>query len=89
MKEFISIQSYLVSPLDIGDWDGEEDLAADILNRIYHTVYARADEDIDTGLLEELLEAVWSYWQHNPGLTELDEDEVDAFVDWLYSQVES
>ncbi|GLS84632.1 hypothetical protein GCM10007894_26090 [Paraferrimonas haliotis] len=75
--------------MEIGDWEGEEELAADNLNRIYHSIYAKAADDVDPSALEMLLEAVWDYWQHNPGLTELDEDEIEAFVEWLYNEAET
>ncbi|TKB57489.1 hypothetical protein [Ferrimonas aestuarii] len=84
MKELVTIHSYLVDADGIGDWEGEEEIAADNLNRIYHAVYDAADVDVDPSLLETMLESIWSHWQHNPELVELDDDLIQGVVDSLY-----
>ncbi len=85
MKEFVSIYTYLVEPHEVGEWEGEEALAAENLNRLYHAVYDAADSEIEPALLEEMLSAVWPHWQFNPQLLELDDDLIDAFVETLFS----
>ena len=84
MKELVTIHSYLADPEGVGDWEGEEELAADNLNRLYHAVYDAADDDMDPASLEAMLETIWPYWQHNPELTELDDEMIEGFVDSLY-----
>ncbi|GAA4896224.1 hypothetical protein [Ferrimonas pelagia] len=85
MKEHVDIHTYLMEPSEVGEWEGEETLAAENLNRMYHAVYDKADDDVDTILLEEMLESIWLDWQHNPQLLELDDEMIDTFVEALFS----
>ncbi|SDJ70857.1 hypothetical protein SAMN04488540_11227 [Ferrimonas sediminum] len=84
MKELVTIHSYLVDAEGIGDWEGEEEIAADNLNRLYHAVYDAADDDMEPASLESMLDAIWPYWQHNPELVELDDDMIAGFVESLF-----
>ncbi len=84
MKELVAIHTYLMEPAEVGEWEGEEALAAENINTLFHAVYDRADEDIDTDLLASMLEAIWPHWQFNPQLLELDDDMLDAFVETLF-----
>ena len=47
MKEFVVIYDYLVSEAVVGDWDGQEEVVAERINEIYHTLYNMAEEDIE------------------------------------------
>ena len=58
MKEFVVIHDYLVTEAIVGDWDGEEEIVAEKVNEIYHTLYDLAEEDIETEILERLLALV-------------------------------
>lgn len=84
MKELVSINTYLVESSEIGEWEGQEPLAAENLNRIYHALYDNADDDIETERLELMLETVWPHWQQNPELLELDDDLIEAFVEAVF-----
>jgi hypothetical protein len=79
MKEFVVIHDFLVSEAVVGDWDGQEELVAERLNEIYHTLYDLAEEDIDTEELTALLEKVWHIWI---GQDELADLETDDIYDW-------
>ncbi|SHG88866.1 hypothetical protein [Ferrimonas marina] len=85
MKEFVAVHTYLMEPYEVGEWEGQEALAAENINRLYHAVYDMADNDIDVALLEQMLESVWPTWQFNPQLLELDDDMLDAFVEALFT----
>ncbi|WP_051201824.1 hypothetical protein [Ferrimonas senticii] len=85
MKEFIHIHSYLMEAHEVGEWEGQEALAAEHINQLFHAVYDRADSDIEVSQLEQMLESVWPNWQYNPQLLELDDDMIDAFVDALFN----
>ncbi|WP_163930742.1 hypothetical protein [Paraferrimonas sp. SM1919] len=86
MKELVYIQDFLVSADEVGDWEGDEQLVADNLNRIYHCIYSLADEDIAIEKLEQTLLAVWGFWQYNSDLVSLEDEEIEVFAAWLLSQ---
>jgi len=79
MKEFVIIHDYLVSEEVVGDWDGNEELAAEKINQIYHTLYDMAEEDIAPEELEPLIALVWDNWIGQDVLPELSDDEI---IDW-------
>lgn len=62
MKEFVVIHDYLVTEAVVGDWDGQEEVVAERVNEIYHTLYDLAEEDIETEILERLLALIWDTW---------------------------
>ncbi|MGL1956225.1 MAG: hypothetical protein OCD00_02740 [Colwellia sp.] len=79
MKEFVVIHDYLVTESIVGDWDGEEEIVAEKVNEIYHTLYDLAEEDIETEILERLLALVWDTWI---GQDVLPDVETDDIYDW-------
>jgi DNA-binding ferritin-like protein (Dps family) len=79
MKEFVVIHDYLVSSEVVGDWDGQEDLVAEKINEFYHTLYDLAEEDIETEILEQILELVWDAWIGQESLPEMEAEDI---YDW-------
>lgn len=79
MKEFVVIHDFLVSESVVGDWDGQEELVAEKLNEIYHTLYDLAEEDIPTDELLNILELVWHIWIGQDELPDLESDDIH---DW-------
>lgn len=86
MEPLLDIHEFLFHPSEVGEWEGEEELAADNINRIYHRLHDVVDPDIDPGLLRAMMEAVWPYWQHQPGLVELDDETIEHFVLYLIEE---
>ncbi|MBO9491396.1 hypothetical protein J7384_13600 [Endozoicomonas sp. G2_1] len=79
MKELVVIHDFLVSEQVVGDWEGQEELVAEKLNEIYHTLYDLAEPDIDVETLSQLLELVWENWIGQEVLPELETDDI---YDW-------
>lgn len=79
MKEFVVIHDYLVSEAVVGDWDGNEELVAENLNEIYHTLYDYAEEDIEPEVLNQLLALVWENWIGQDALAEIESSDIS---DW-------
>ena len=79
MKEFVVIHDYLVSEAVVGDWEGQEELVAENLNEIYHTLYDYAEEDIEPEVLSELLALVWENWIGQDALAEIESSDIS---DW-------
>jgi len=86
MKEFIVIHDYLVAESVVGDWDGQEELATEKLNEIYHTLYDLAEEDIDPSELEPLLHLVWETWIGQDVLPDLETDDI---YEWCRNVLEN
>lgn len=59
MKDLVSIQDYLLSISDVGDWEGEEELVADRINAIYHAVWDKIPDDTDADLIDRVLHEIW------------------------------
>ncbi|MDP2560378.1 hypothetical protein [Psychrobium sp. 1_MG-2023] len=88
MYDVVDIHEFLFEANEVGEWEGEEALAADNINRIYHKLYQVIDPNIDVNLFREMLEAIWPYWQYQPGLLELDDDLIEHFVTFLIEEFE-
>lgn len=76
MKEFVVIHDYLVSEAVVGDFEGQEELAAERINEIYHTLYDLAEEDISSEVLSQLLEQVWETWIGQECLPDIETDDI-------------
>lgn len=79
MKELVIIHDYLVSEAVVGDWEGQEELVAENINEIYHTLYDYAEEDIEPEVLEQLLSLVWDNWIGQEAIVEIDSADIS---DW-------
>jgi DNA-binding ferritin-like protein (Dps family) len=86
MKEFVVIHDYLVSEAIVGDWDGDEEIVAERINELYHTLYDLAEEDIETEILEQLLALIWDTWI---GQEELPDVESEDIYDWCRHVLEN
>lgn len=79
MKELVVIHDYLISEAVVGDWDGQEEIVAEKMNELYHTLYDLAEDDIETEILEQLLELVWDAWIGQEMLPDIETDDI---YDW-------
>jgi hypothetical protein len=86
VKEFVVIHDYLISEAVVGDWEGQEEQVAEKLNEIYHTLYDRAEEDIEPEVLITLLESVWDTWIGEESLPDIESDDI---YDWCQHLLEN
>jgi len=86
VKEFVIIHDYLVSEAVVGDWDGQEELVAEKINEIYHTLYDLAEEDIEPETLNQLLHLVWDTWIGQEALPDIETDDI---YDWCRHVLEN
>jgi len=86
MKEFVVIHDYLVSESVVGDWEGQEEIVAEKINEIYHTLYDLAEEDIDTLELENLLALVWDTWIGQDVIADIESEDI---YDWCRHLLEN
>ncbi len=83
MKNMVDIQVVLATWQDMEDVYEEPDEAAECLNTILHMVYDRAEDDIETTRLEQLLAHTWSIWHQDDNLLYVNEDDLLDWVDHL------
>jgi hypothetical protein len=62
MKTMVSLNGYLATRRSVGDWKGQEKLAAYNLNRIYQAVYDASPKEIDERTLRKILLDVRNDW---------------------------
>jgi hypothetical protein len=86
MKEFVVIHDYLVSEAIVGDFDCYEEIVAERINELDHTLYDLAEEDIETEILEQLLALIWDTWI---GQEELPDVESEDIYDWCRHVLEN
>ncbi|ALO34705.1 hypothetical protein CMT41_08245 [Colwellia sp. MT41] len=79
MKEFVVIHDYLVTQELVGDWDGQAEEVTENMNEFYHTMYDLADEDIETELLEQLLDLIWDTWICQDVIVDIETEDI---YDW-------
>jgi hypothetical protein len=80
MKYNVDIHVVLSTYEDMEDNHDDPDEASERLNFVLHAMYDRADEDIETHRLEQLLQHGWESWQQDKHLLEIDDDEL---LDWV------
>lgn len=84
MKEFVDIQVALATSDDMDIWeDDEAEQAAEVLNTILHMLYDRADVDIESAKLEQLIQHVWDTWREDEQILAIDEQDLSDWVDHL------
>ncbi|NRA55380.1 MAG: hypothetical protein HRU23_14650 [Gammaproteobacteria bacterium] len=86
MYEHLDINEFLFDITQVGEWEGEEEIAAENINRVYHRLFETVNEDTGLELFRDMLEAIWPYWQHQPGLVDLDDELIEHFIAFLIEE---
>lgn len=81
MKNMVCLSGYLVTRRSVGDWKGQEMLAAYNLNRLYQAVYDAAPKGIDECTLRKTLLAVRTDWLIvDSGLLSMTNEQIEAYA---------
>nr|WP_252731981.1 hypothetical protein [Paraglaciecola arctica] len=64
-------------------WDERAPDATDRINTILHMLYDKADEDINSTSLENMIQYIWENWREDAHLLDIDEDDLYDWVDQL------
>lgn len=83
MKNMVDIHVVLATVVDMEYWDEQAEEAADRLNSLLHMLYEKADEDIDSATLENMIQYIWENWREDSHLLDIDEDDLYDWVDQL------
>ncbi|MEF3075183.1 hypothetical protein V2P20_09110 [Methylobacter sp. Wu1] len=65
----------------VGDWNGQEELAASNINRIYDAIYAAVDDDYDTDKLAQIIHDVWDDYGSDEKLLTITDNEIEGYVE--------
>lgn len=84
MKDWLSVQDYLFTPADVGDWDGEEELVADRLNELLHLTWDMIPEDCNSEQVDQIMKSIWDTVRGDIALVEA---EMDELIDWCVQHV--
>ena len=85
MKNSIDIHVALATLDDMEFWEDNAEEAMDRFNALLHMLYDRADEDIDTVSLENMIQYIWENWRNDSHLLDIDDDDLFEWVDQLLS----
>ncbi|MFT5676056.1 MAG: hypothetical protein ACI808_001992 [Paraglaciecola sp.] len=83
MKNMVDIHVTLATLEDMEFWEDQAEEAADRLNSLLHMLYEKADEDIDSVSLENMIQYIWENWREDSHLLDIDEDDLYDWVDQL------
>lgn len=84
----MSLSKYLSDAYSVGAWNGQEQRAADQLNRIYHKLDERIFNVLVMGdeahyhpdIYDEIMSHVWDDWANNPKLLDLTGQQIEQYV---------
>ena len=64
----------------VGEWGGQEQLAADNVNRIYKAIFDAVDADYDQNRLAQIIHDVWDDWGSEESLLTITDNEIAGYV---------
>ena len=79
----IDIHVTLATVEDMDFWEDRTEEATDRFNSLLHMLYEKADEDIDSVSLENMIQYIWENWREDSHLLDIDEDDLYDWVDQL------
>jgi hypothetical protein len=86
VKDLVNIQDFLVTPDELGDWDGEEEVVADKLNELLHFCWSLIPDEMEVELIERTLCGVWDNLRGDTVILDVD---MDQLQDWVVTYVHS
>lgn len=89
MKDLVNIQDFLVEPLEVGDWEGEEEIVADKLNELLHYCWSLIPDDMDNELIERMLNGIWDNLRGDTVILDVGMDELQDWVDTYMRSLEN
>lgn len=71
---------YAATPESVGDWDGEEELAATQVNRIYQAIDRNLPRSVDPRVARNIFNRVWDDWGYDLRLLDITEDDIQQYA---------
>ena len=84
MKDLVNIQDFLVTPDELGDWEGDEEIVADKMNELLHYCWSLLPDDTDILLIEQILSSIWDNFRGDTVILDVD---IDQLQDWVVTHI--
>ena len=79
-KEMFNMNAVQATTDSVGEWDGQEQLAADNCNRIQDAMYDAAPDEYGDDQLHELMKVIWDHWGSRGDLLTVTDEQISEFV---------
>ena len=79
-KEMFNMASVLATTDSVGEWDGQEELAAENCNRIQDAMFEAIPDEYTDDQIHCLMSAVWDEWGSREDLLTITDDQINKFV---------
>ena len=79
-KEMFNMNAVRATPDSVGEWGGQEQLAADNCNRIQDAMYEAAPDEHGDDQLYGLISTIWDYWGSREDLLTVTDEQISEFV---------
>lgn len=71
---------FAVTPETVGNWEGDEELAAAQVNRIYDAIDRAVPEYLDPDSARALFGRVWDDWGYDLRLLDLTDEDIQQYA---------
>lgn len=85
MKDLLNVQDYLFNVADVGDWEGEEEQVAEIVNELIHHAWQVIPDDLGCEKIDQIINGIWEHLRGDLALVEADYEELSDWVDHYVS----
>ena len=79
-KSMFSMNAVRATNDSVGEWDGQEELAADNFNKIQDALYEAAPDEYNDDDLHELMKSAWDYWGSKEDLLIITDEQINEYV---------
>jgi hypothetical protein len=79
-KEMFNMNAVRATNDSVGEWDGQEELAADNFNRIQDALYEAAPDEYNDDKLHMLMKSAWDHWGSEAELLTITDKQINEYV---------
>ncbi|MCK5611958.1 hypothetical protein KAR91_59360 [Candidatus Pacearchaeota archaeon] len=80
-KEMFNMNSVRATLDSVGEWDGQEQTAADNFNRLQDALYEAAPDEYNDDQLHQLMKSAWDHWGSDEDLLNITEEQIAEYVE--------
>ena len=80
-KEMFNMNAVRATTDSVGEWDGQEELAAENFNQIQDALYEAAPDEYNDDQLHELMKAAWDKWGSECDLLTATDKQIAEYVE--------
>jgi RNase P subunit RPR2 len=87
-KEMFNMNAVRATNDSVGEWDGQEEIAAENFNQIQDALYDAAPDDYNDDQLHDLMKTAWDNWGSDERLLTLTEKQIDQYINEIFPTYE-